>query len=179
MKNLFNRIKAWHCENKQYNGFFQMECFGCITALLLVMNIIRLSNDPVDWMFLMIEMVITSFYIERWFGNKRFKEFSKLTKEIHDLDYNFAKSIIDQLGKEHDRLVAANRRRKLAERKLKKVRLALRKESADRLGFEIECNKYEQAILMPNGQIRDDLLHVYYLQIKEREENKKKENQEQ
>lgn len=39
----------------------------------------------------------------------------------------------------HYRLVAANRRRKRAELALKKCRLALRKESDNRLGFEVQA----------------------------------------
>ena len=80
-------------------------------------------------------------------GSASAPEFAEFTKEIHDIDSYFTKSIADQCAKEHARLVAANRRRKRAEKQLRWYRKTLREESAWRLGLEMTCIEYEDALL--------------------------------
>ena len=179
MKNLFKRLRSWHMANSKYDGFFMMELWTAMLIFTLVVNACRLSHDLVDWFHSFLSLFMVSFNAVLWQHDKEKTKlhtfYELLLRHAHDSEY----AAIENSEQYRRWLVSANRRRKRAERKLKWYRNTLRKESSWRLHFEIEAHKYEQAIMMPDGAFRDHLLHVYYLQIKDREENKKKENQEQ
>lgn len=132
MKNLFKRIGKWLHDNYKYDGFVQMIGWGCITLMILVCNICTFSIDRIDWFIFSPELIFTLWMAERWQNGKRMNKYKESVKWMVDQAYELANTTADKLIIEHTRLVASNRRRKRAERALKKTRLALCNDSADR-----------------------------------------------
>lgn len=122
MKNIFKYIGNWFHYNYKFDGFVQMILFGCITLIILVGNICTLSNDRIDWFLFAFELIFTLWMADRWQTLKRLDEYKENTKLIVDQSFDIAKTTADLLFVEHERLIAANRRRKRAERKLRKQR---------------------------------------------------------
>ena len=144
MRNLFKRIAEWHLENKQYDGFFEFESFSFLTLFLLIGNICIRNTSVVDWLIWVIWLQGTLFQSYRWTKERSIKHIMDFeSKRFMELFNQQADQVIEQ----HERLIAANRRRKRAERALKKCRLELRNESANRLGFELQADEYEKILL--------------------------------
>lgn len=156
MKNLFKRIIDWFHDNYKYDGFVQMILWGCITLIILVCNICILSTACIDWLLSSLELIFTLWMAERWQNAKRLREYKDYAQGRINYAFNMWETAAAHLIEEHFRLVVANRRRKRAERALKKTRLALRKESSERLGFETKADEYEFWLLIAHCALVND-----------------------
>lgn len=141
---IISTIKQWHKENRQYDGFFEFECFSCLTLFLFAGNICIHNTTAVDWLIWVIWLQSTLFYAYKWLHNRS-------QKEILDFVKDRCKEMIDELivdeYKERERLISANRRRKRAELALKKCRKTLRCVRTVRFEYEKKCSEYEDALI--------------------------------
>lgn len=153
MKNPFPRIRSWYMANRKYEGFVAFVVFGFGTIFLLVGNILT-DAKPIDWAIWIIWLQTVLYNAASWQNDKRMAEVRELYNVLLKRSHKRFDEAIEWYNEEqrkyvaaHYHLVSANRRRKRAELALKKCRLALRKESANRLGFEAQADEYEKILL--------------------------------
>lgn len=155
MKNLFTRLRSWLTANRKYEGFVMMEFWTAMLIFTLVVNACRLSHDFFEWLRSFLSFFMVSFNALLWLHDKEKAELHKsyevLLRSSRESEY----AAITDSAIDRGHLMAANRRRKRAERKLKNTRLALRKESAERLGFELQCGEYDAVLLDANLAMAD------------------------
>lgn len=71
---IISTIKQWHKENRQYDGFFEFECFSCLTLFLLVCNICCHNVSAVDWLIFVVWLQSTLFHCYKWLRNRSMKQ---------------------------------------------------------------------------------------------------------
>lgn len=154
MSNPFTRLRSWFTANRKYDGFVAFVAFGFGTIFMLVGNILA-DTTPLDWAIWIIWLQTVLYSAASWQKDKHlhnlFEFYKELLRHAHESEY----AAIENSEQYHRWLVSANRRRKRAERKLKNTRLALRKESAERFGFELQCGEYEAVLLDANLAMAD------------------------
>lgn len=153
MKNPFPRLRSWYTDNRKYDGFVAFVVFGFVTIAMLILNIM-FDTSPLDWAIWIIWLQTVLYNAGSWQNDKHMAEKREFYGELLRQSHKRFDEAIEWYNEEqrkyvaaHYRLVSANRRRKRAELALKKCRLALRKESANRLGFEAQADEYEKILL--------------------------------
>ena len=146
---IFSAIKQWHIRNRKYDGFVWMEFYTIVSLLMLAGNIIFLATDVTAWSLFTINTLVALLMAERWQSTKRLDEFKDFVHEMLDMADNV-------IAVKHARLVSANRRRKRAERSLKRYIKALSHESDVSLKFESMVYEYEYMLLIARHAILDN-----------------------
>lgn len=145
MKNPFPRLRSWYTANRKYDGFVAFVVFSFWTIFLLVGNILT-DAKPIDWAIWIIWLQTVLYNASSWQNDKRhrdlFEFYEEMLRHSHESEY----AAIENSEQYRRWLVAANRRRKRAEKKLRWYRKTLRDESANRLGFELENDALKRVI---------------------------------
>lgn len=119
MKSPFTRLRSWYTDNRKYEGFVAFVVFGFETIFLLVCNIFA-DTTPFDWAIWIIWLQAVLYNAASWQKDKHhhnlFEFYKELLRHAHESEY----AAIENSEQYQRWLVSANRRRKRAERKLKK-----------------------------------------------------------
>lgn len=152
MKNLFKRIRFWYCKNRKYSNFkFMLSHFAMLPFMLAVMLLTGHTNFDA-WIIFAINVCIGIDFATDWQHEVRLNEYREFVSHEVAHIFEMCETTAYKLIEEHNRLVAANRRRKRSERKLKWYIKSLRKESADRLASICGAMSMNLCCLMPTWQ---------------------------
>lgn len=154
MKNPFTRLRSWYTANRNYGGFAGAVVFGFGSIFLLIYNIVT-DTTPLDWVVWLIWLQSVIFDVAFWQKNKHdhnlFKFYTKLLRNAQESEY----AAIENSEQYRRWLVSANRRRKRAERKLKKQQEMYRYAMSRNVELLHKVYEYESVLLDANLAMAD------------------------
>lgn len=155
MKNLFKRLRSWHTENRKYEGFVMMELWTAMLIFTLVVIVCRLSHDFFAWNHAFLSFFMVSFNAVPWLHNKEKAKLHKFYEELLRHAHESASAAIENYVQYQRWLVSANRRRKRAERKLKKQQEMYRYAMSRNVELLHKVYEYESVLLDANLAMAD------------------------
>lgn len=156
MRNLFKRIKQWYRKNHQYANFKFMLFYAAWLPFMLAVMLLSGHTSFDSWVIFVLNVCIGLGFAKDWRIEANMHEYSEIVsdevKHLFELHESEAKAV----KRWQDRCISANRRRRRAERRLKRYIKALSHESDMRLKFECMVYEYEQMLLIARHAILDN-----------------------
>lgn len=148
MRNLFKRIKQWYQKNHQYANFKFMLFYAAWLPFMLAVMLLSGHTSFDSWVIFALNVCIgLGLFAKDWRIESNMHEYSDIVcdevKHLFELLESEAKTV----KRWQARCISANRRRKIAERKLKKLRKLVADKDAECKALNKRLCDYESALL--------------------------------
>lgn len=144
---IFSKLLSWHRENSKYYHFHFVIGYAVFLPFMLFVFIMSGNTGFVSWIIFVLNVCIGLNFWKDWRIECWQHEYEQFVKESFAHTVDMLEINSRNIRRLEDRLISVNRRRKSAERKLKKLCKLVSEKDAECKALNKHLHDYEAALL--------------------------------